>query len=272
MSKWSISALAAAQDINELDDLRLSIYLEPAEEPIHRFRVGYKKLRALFRMEGLVQEHSAYSVPRSLKKIYAAAGQVRDTQLLTAYIQEEMGDTVLVQVLDKQLRVQLQSLLIILQQTNGVRADVEPLQERLSDWKPVKELDYDPYFKGRIAEWLHLSRHVLYDDTLHELRKLLKDILYNYQFLHKTGRAGAPLLSLLPISEIDALQSLLGDYQDMVVRNAQVRQLALIPSLQMDITLVENWLSAAFRNQQRLRQQLEGLFRSLQHFFHLHAS
>lgn len=271
MKRRNPSATAAAAAINELDELRISILLEPTETSIHAFRVGFKKLRALYRMEGMVQHQQQFKLHRNLKIIYGAAGAVRDTQLLLAFIKPELGSTKLPSLLEEQLETHQAALLIRLQETDAVRADDAPLASKLASWKQSAHNKYEAWFNNKLREYIHLSEHTLYDDALHELRKLLKDILYNHQWLLKTKRAIGKIADL-PIQNIDELQSLLGDYQDMVVRASVIRQLALMPILQENAAVLEAWLTGAFRKQQKMRMDLELPIRSLQHLFHLHTS
>lgn len=271
MGSTNPSATAAAAALNELDELRISILLEPTEEFIHAFRVGFKKLRALYRMEGMVQHHQPFRLHRNLKIIYGAAGAVRDTQLLLAFIRPELGNTELPVLLETRLKTHLDALSIKLQETDAVRADDAPIASKLANWKLSSQTKYERYFSDSLREYIHLSEHTLYDEVLHELRKLLKDILYNHQWMLKTKRAGGKIAEI-PTKEIDALQSLLGDYQDMVVRASVIRQLALMPVLRNDAATLESWLTEAFRKQQKMRMDLEIPIHSLQHLFHLHTS
>ena len=271
MKRRNPSATAAAAAINELDELRISILLEPTEEFIHAFRVGFKKLRALYRMEGMVQHQQQFKMHRNLKILYGAAGAVRDTQLLLAFIKPELTNTKLPFLLEARLQTHHEALLIKLQETGAVRSDDSAIASKLTDWKYSSHSKYERYFSDLLREYIHLSEHTLYDDALHELRKLLKDILYNHQWLLKTKRAVGKITAL-PIKEIDELQKLLGDYQDMVVRASVIRQLALMPDLSDDASVLEAWLTEAFRKQQKMRMDLELPIRSLQHLFHLHTS
>ncbi|KIC90636.1 CHAD domain-containing protein [Flavihumibacter sp. ZG627] len=271
MGSLNPSAAAASSAINELDELRISILLDPTEEAIHAFRVGFKKLRALYRMEGMVQHQQQFKMHRNLKILYSAAGAVRDAQLLLAFIKPELGNTKLPSLLEEQLETHQDALLIRLQETGAVRADDAPIASKLANWKQSSHNKYEAFFNNKLREYIHLSEHTLYDDALHELRKLLKDILYNHQWLLKTKRAVGKIAAL-PIKEIDELQKLLGDYQDMVVRASVIRQLALMPALREDAEVLEAWLTGAFRKQQKMRMDLELPIRSLQHLFHLHTS
>ena len=257
-SAHTLSRLAS-EAIGELNELRLALRSAPEEEQIHRFRVLYKKTRALYRMAGLLSVGKGFRLHKSWKQVYQSAGMVRDTQILLKLVITQMGEGPLANLLQQQLFHHQGSF-------NAVLLQSDPGKEHYNKWK--KTGNCDDYFTGKFAE-LHLYyRQPLYDEELHAIRKQLKDIMYNQSWLLKAGIAGATFLQQIPVSETDALQQLLGEYQDNVVQASIVRQLAVLPAVREDSENLERWISQSFRKQVSLRATAG---KALENFFHLHA-
>ncbi|MBC6490579.1 CHAD domain-containing protein [Flavihumibacter stibioxidans] len=252
-SRWAAAAIA------ELEKMRITMQTDPGEEIIHQFRVLYKKTRALYRMAGMMSTGKAFRLKKAWKQVYQGAGTVRDTQLLHKLVITQMGEGPLAVLLRSQLATHQDSFNAILQQS-------DPGKEHFDQWK--KADDYDGYFRTISAELRTYYRQPLYDEELHVIRKLLKDILYNQAWVTKMGQSQTVFISQLPITEIDSLQKLLGDYQDNVVQSAIVRRLAVLPAVRQEAARLEAWISGSFRNQVDLRSQAES---ALENFFHLHA-
>src|SRR5437867_4807418 len=77
-----------ASACKELDDLRQDLRDEPGGEPLHDFRVNYKKLRAFYRMNKFVMDKKNISLPSGWKKIYCSGGPLRDAELLSLTLQK----------------------------------------------------------------------------------------------------------------------------------------------------------------------------------------
>lgn len=250
----------ASEAVQELNQLRQFLRSNPDEETIHRFRVLYKKTRALYRMAGTVNTGKAFRLRNTWKQVYQGAGTVRDTQLLQNLVSVEIGEGPLTVLLLEQLHHHQHSFNDILRQS-------DPGKEHFDKWKKGTSQVAD-YFRSMFAELRLYYRQPLYDEELHAIRKLLKDIMYNLAWLSKAGIPIPDFLVQIPVSELDALQKWLGDYQDNVVQSSIVRQLAVLPAVREDSEKLEIWISNSFRRQVALRASVEP---ALENFFHLHA-
>lgn len=178
-------------------------------EDIHRFRVGYKKLRAFLRLH----TGKAKGLSGELKQIYRAAGEVRDRQVHLAIIldwlehdgREVAGYPGILKAELEESRNKLNNLII----GYPFRGLTEKLTKSLPD-----QLSHDTItrFVRRQAEGFYENiEDGATDEALHTARKHLKDLVYNAGYL----RADKMEQSFLEQHKtIKKLASLLGDYHD----------------------------------------------------------
>ncbi|MGZ3949819.1 MAG: CHAD domain-containing protein [Flavisolibacter sp.] len=187
-------------------------------EEIHHFRVEVKKLRAFMRL--LSAGYTAHKIilPQEIKSFYRMAGLMRNLQLYQVRISslcEELS-------LPKPL-LYLQSLH---EEETTLRLSMAQVADNLS-WKEFQnELigNVREQLTGRtIKAFVRRSREkleelfslpVYYEEVLHNIRKLLKDLMYNSKYI-----ASALTVSLPPelrsLKTIEPLTVALGDLYDL---------------------------------------------------------
>ncbi|MCB9045749.1 MAG: CHAD domain-containing protein [Chitinophagales bacterium] len=174
------------------------------EEEIHKFRVKYKKLRALLRMEASAGYKR--TIPKQLKQLYTAAGAVRDLQLhhktVSAYflqyntlpahylqhIQDEIKEAIIIyNNIYKQVSFSRIYKLSFVDMPGKLK------REELIVWH-----------RQHITAVKNISTRTITDEAIHAIRKLLKDLVYTSSYI-SSGNDHA------------ALALLLGDYMDSCV-------------------------------------------------------
>ncbi|NTS42451.1 CHAD domain-containing protein [Flavisolibacter sp. BT320] len=154
----------------------------------HNFRVEIKKLRALLRL--LRQEDDAATalrLPKPVRQLYTTVGDVRSCQLQKAFVilackeldspppagylqwlqQKEIEATERVRGKAKQVSI--------------LKLRDEILRSLPAAWDKESAANYLRETKTRLAAYLAAA--ALTDDALHDIRKLLKDLLYVWPYL-----------------------------------------------------------------------------------------
>ncbi len=182
-------------------------------DAIHDFRTGVKKYRALLRLAGTTA-HKKPGLPVALRNIYHIAGSIRDAQLLQAFATHEK-----LPVLFQHLEEALLHLKIAWEiryhtgfsdiLTRAIRGKhIQSLATKaVSDFLQEK-------FRSILA-----TEPCPDDSTLHEVRKLSKDILYVARWVEKDWPEAFEATVTLPLKELQELAEKTGDYNDRVQRS-----------------------------------------------------
>lgn len=191
-------------------------------EDIHRFRVGYKKLRAFLR---LVNAGKCKNPLKQVKHIYTAAGEVRDRQIYLQTITDWLKlDGCAEAAYPGILQYEIEGCTRNLHEAiNGF--SFQNLAEKLIKIFPERLSD------DTITEFVHrqaegFSRNIKEDATdeeLHTARKYLKDIIYNAAYL-RAGKKDA--LFLEQREEVKKLATMLGNYHD---KDVIITHLRMVP-------------------------------------------
>ena len=189
---------------------------------IHDFRVEIKKIRALIRLAAFAtKQEKKLKLPKKLKRFYRAVGGIRSCQLHARKISETASrgkkppPDIYLKLLDGRKEVMIRQAKREKRQLNGIKKEMEKLirqMPRAMDSDSTKNFIY--FELSRLNE-IHSKRNPN-DLELHEVRKILKDILYNWSFLEPG------LISILPTSiqkkkEMEELVNRLGKHQDHLV-------------------------------------------------------
>jgi len=186
------------------------------KEEVHDFRVEVKKLRALLRLLFHDRNGKKYKVPKQIKGLYRCTGHIRNLQLQEEkIIQFTFRENVWPAEYIAFLRSKQQSWILNARKYKGEKPYKR--SEENSIKKGMKGLDkkivksYVEYQRGLIQNILLLEHFE--DNDLHQLRKHLKDILYNWKLIKLF------LISLLPHfldkkKKINAFTIMLGEFQD----------------------------------------------------------
>ncbi len=172
------------------------------EETIHDIRTIYKKLRALFRWQQVGKKQ--YS---SLKKIYAAAGEIRNVQVTQKRI-KNLADLT---GFDHWLQASLLNLKAAWDKT-VTHKELTEFRKRIYDLK-VKPSIHKKFIKKKIKLILRIvSLSMISDEFIHNIRKAIRDIegIYEYLLQIENRQLAAKLRRLKVISHE------IGEYIDLV--------------------------------------------------------
>ncbi|HUS00244.1 MAG TPA: CHAD domain-containing protein [Chitinophagaceae bacterium] len=182
------------------------------EEPVHNFRTEIKKLQAFLRLLNAGHNKDQLSVTKKMKVYYWYAGNIRNLQLHVKSINETEGGKPAVYL--KSVKKQVESLQGVLRSLHSPSNFDEP-QKMIRNWvaepgKPsVKKLVYQ-----KIDEFKHLLTLMKQDEILHAIRKLLKDILYNWKYIKEYSSLLPPAIS--GKKQIAELTVILGEFCDRI--------------------------------------------------------
>lgn len=186
-------------------------------EDIHAFRVEVKKLRAFLH---LAPGEIKVRLPGRLHVFYQMIGEIRNLQLQ----EQRIRDAVPLQSDLPQTYLNLLAIRV----AGAIRRAREFAAKRLSI--PVEERQLLNVFPDRITkdalrrftrnteDQLHTfedNRHTIDDDSVHSLRKRLKDLLYNHSYIENEAAHILPSILSDGKKSISELTDLLGQFQNL---------------------------------------------------------
>jgi CHAD domain-containing protein len=190
-------------------------------EEVHDFRLEIKKLRAFIRLvnKGL-PEDEPLKMEKNLKTFYSSTGNLRNLELHQQRINLFCEDLLLekpelyFQVLKKegdQLKENARQLAGMIS-LNGFEKKIRnALPDKL---KPSAIDDFILEKKCTLRAFISLQEHQ--EEILHEIRKILKDILYDWVYLDLDATTTFPA-SLAHPDVLKDLTVKLGDFHDLTV-------------------------------------------------------
>ena len=189
------------------------------KDPIHDWRVDYKKLRAVIRL--LSAEEKELEIPLSMKDVYMLAGEVRDRQMQHERMLQWFGSESL-------FPPEYTSLLQ--DEISANAAQLQPLTEndvilRIGEHKIISALPSHIAKKdieSFIQEQLYEIRNILWltykkDDYLHSCRKHLKDAQYVMDAIGAEHYRAEKIIGRPTIEQLQAAAKELGDFNDQCV-------------------------------------------------------
>jgi CHAD domain-containing protein len=206
--------------LKKIDKVSLQIQGHFETEDIHVFRVEIKKLRALLRLMGTDRvKRKKLTIPRHLKDLYRKLGAIRSLQLqqqnITAAVKKDHGaacETYL-NLLNAKEAGKMIDAERLLTNRKAFRKD----RRHISDVIPTK------VSKSRINKFIkstgsHLQKlaneAILSDESLHMLRKLLKDLMYCWPYIKADIAVAYPAFPSR-MEDIQKVVDLLGDFHDI---------------------------------------------------------
>jgi CHAD domain-containing protein len=191
-------------------------------EYIHALRVEFKKLRAFIRLLHLERgaknrpEQDAkkkWGIPRQLKKIYTKAGEVRDRQLhynnINSYYLQKPGRPIAyLENLSREMTARQEDLRASIRffSFNEFRSDLKDHLPRKLRNGTVKA-----YFHRQKIIYNRLLLEAHSDESIHAVRKCVKDILYNADLL-KHNKAAKRILGKK--EEFKRIDDAIGEYNN----------------------------------------------------------
>lgn len=251
----------ATKAISKLNKLRTGLMPVTNDIDVHQFRVQFKKTRAFFRMANAVEESNNHRIKKSWRKIYQVTGERRDLEIIITVAGKQFGDGNLMNYL-QQKKGSIESRLQLELKTG------KPFTLCSKKWKKFTTAALNAYFEKLLQPIRGSYRLALTDHLIHEIRKKLKDLLYNIGWLEAMHINYPPAISGICIAVVEQLLELLGNFQDGVALSVEFRQLQLVPELHDTAKAIDVYLDLLAQDQDRL---YKAIVRQLEHAFHLHA-
>lgn len=187
-------------------------------EAIHLFRVEYKKLRAFFRMLSQGDKSAGeIKILKKLKKAYNVSGSIRDLQLQQQRIteaakKEPKPPRGYLNLVQKEIDKLKPELLDIISEN-----PVAECKKKTDAAVPVEfsDLQFNSFIKRKQADVTAVIEAGYFsDDTIHSVRKNLKDVFYNLKIYKASGTDVSPVDKGKGEKYFDQLLNELGDFQD----------------------------------------------------------
>jgi CHAD domain-containing protein len=239
-----------------IDKLRGQILKDFNEDDIHDFRVEVKKIRAFLRLLDVKKKGSI--IPKLLKTFYGYIGIVRNIQLhehnLFKYTEAHniKNPQEYIKLLENEKSYWKNEADDLMQNNNFRDAKEKIIKELPAKFeKPV----IIKFFQNKLDE-LNAQLEYLHDDyPLHNIRKILKDILYNYDYIkYSPDLPGA-------ISNEEALKSLttkLGNFINKCAQLEFLQPVYLNKIQQKEEKIILSTIKTNLLKQKRaLKQQLQ---------------
>ncbi|WP_161499175.1 CHAD domain-containing protein [Flavipsychrobacter stenotrophus] len=193
----------------------------PDGEAIHTMRVSFKQLRALLRVSGHYIVLKKKRVFKQFKKLYCAAGAVRDMDIYTLAVEQYFTPITIHSWKEKQsgytTHLQNELLLAIAAFdigkltgviTHTMKHDVGQSELREFIWQEINSVAQE------------LSKPMS-DAAVHEIRKHYKDILYALPYLRRNGHNKELRCKK---KKVTAMADRLGEYVDTCTKLNQLKR------------------------------------------------
>lgn len=211
--------------LDELEDSSEKISVGFKEEDIHCFRVGVKSLRAVFRLLNVgCGYNEKILLPHKFMALYKAAGRIRDAQLALKYF-AAITET-------------YPSFGTVLQ--HNVEESIEEWKHIYASFafsglrKKIKKVHFNPLPPVSAAIFLRSGLHSVRklsarpgvkDEEMHNIRKLIKDLILIVDFISKDWKAAKDRIKDLPVDKLEQVAATIGEYNDTRMRVDIIRQL-----------------------------------------------
>src|SRR5574337_559845 len=264
-------------DVYEISFKKLSKFYNKAlvdfeANDIHHFRVEMKKLRAFIRLINFTNSGKQHKIPKQLKSFYNITGNIRNLQLQELRIVNLSNDlfiqspTSYLQFLQEEEKSMKKKARQIADDISLKDFEKKLIKERPDQLSKESKNVFVQKRKLRLEELLTLPFY--YDEGLHEIRKILKDLMYDYKCLENSSVAELPS----GINEVKAMQTLttaLGDFHDLCVasflvssvyidRMENTDEIEIINDLKAQLQLrKENMKTEIIIRLQSLKQQVD---------------
>ena len=188
-------------------------------EDIHAFRLEIKKMRAFLRLGGHVKS-SHQKLPGHLHRFYFLVGVIRNLQLQRQRIaeawkgREESLPRLYLTMLETEIGIKTAEARNFVKDKLSIKKEKEKVLAKMPGPINGKVIRGFVQTSAGKLENLWGWPYPLEDDTLHSIRKLLKDLFYNHAYIAK--EAGMVLPAALREKEsIKNIADMLGGFQDM---------------------------------------------------------
>jgi len=226
----------------------LKSYLKKGEqEDLHRFRVQVKKLRAFSTLSDSLLPHSHMNKKfRSVKKIFKEAGKLRNTYIKLKLTNEPGAR----KRTSRDLTVEKCSTNFRLKTRRYLKKAQSVYRRLKRNIKPLKDSSVYHFYQDQLQQIAGTLAPIQFNEKLHECRKRIKVLLYNYQVVQTT------LGLTLNEDYLKQVQEAIGNWHDYSL------SLTGGPSLDHTTNTAVNVLSEP---QQKLKEEIINLTHNFYH-------
>jgi CHAD domain-containing protein len=187
----------------------LKAYLETGRpDDLHKFRVQVKKLRSmLILLDSASGKKLLQKDFKPVRRVFKEAGDIRNVQVNLKLAREY-------KVTDEDfIHDQVKWVEVV---ARDFKANGEKYTEKLkiayknieAQIRPVDDIHINQFYSGQLHHISDSLDNLRFDESLHECRKWIKVLIYNYQFT-------APVLQVkLNIDYLQDVQKAIGDWHD----------------------------------------------------------
>jgi len=186
-------------------------------ESIHEFRTEIKKLRAFLRLLHVeIDDDNKLKIPKKMKDFYGYIGTIRNLQLQLKNIDAYPENTqytatgTYMEYLNRIIEKWKANTIEFIGSENNLCADEKKIIQQLPG--RLRRASVKRFLKNKVNELADLINALPDDDVLHAIRKLLKDILYNWKFIKDYSKLLPPVFS--EEEKIKSFTELLGLFLD----------------------------------------------------------
>jgi CHAD domain-containing protein len=248
------------------------------EDNIHDFRVEIKKLKAFVRLMGYgIPGNAEPKFPKPLNKFYKALGSLREWQIQKTKILKAAGEMqysgpqLYVQKIDRKMAASNQKAITLMKKIPDIKKMMEKIHIRDSEEPGAASMVGFIHSRiQRVKEILHSGKKD--DESMHEIRKKIKDIQYILSGVGKSGEIEEHSSTLASVQDVSAL---LGDYHDLCVSVALLKkELNSIPKETSEkkllLRLEAQWLDEKQKSCEHTIQSTQSLIET--HFSEQHLN
>ena len=188
-------------------------------EKIHSFRLEMKKLRAFIRLVNIsLPGKKAMKINKKIKTFYNATGNIRNLQLHQQRINHICNGLLLekpacyLQALHAEEMAQKEKARQLAKKIsfNDFKKKIlDPIHNKLKA-KPARAF----IIQKKLALFELLSLQYYQDEALHDMRKTLKDLLYDWRYIDSFTALLLPA-SFAKEKNLESITTKLGDYHDL---------------------------------------------------------
>lgn len=162
-------------------------------ESIHEFRTEIKKLRAFLRLLNVeIDTDNRLKISKKMKTFYAYTGTIRNLQLqlknMDAYIENPQYTVIetYFEYLKKIIEKWKENAIEFMKSENNFYTDKKKIIKQVPG--KIRKASAKKFLQNKMNELARLVKDLPDDDVLHSIRKLLKDILYNWTYIKQYSK------------------------------------------------------------------------------------
>jgi len=232
-----------------------------AAEAIHELRVEYKKSRAFLRLLQHEPDAGKLPMPDAIKTVYKTAGEVRDIQLFLSLINGLPAAgalPVFVSGWQKQLFSCKEALVKAIEEANFKKI-TSSIKKELPD--QLQDDTIQQFMHEKIAAIRIILLAAEEENDLHDIRKNLKDIIYNIRLFENDLQIPFPIPTFAGETALSDMASRLGDFNDhcIALGMLQAHTGNHLPAEEQKLLdeLQSGWQQQKEKEQQQLLQQVQ---------------